>query len=216
MALPPAPFVPAELVGTMSLAIMFVWSGDDPADGQAALQPFRDVATPLVDMAMPMPYPGIYGLLAEAEKRGFAVHRSRFLTTIDDDAIDAMLAAMAAPSSPTTMVQLRVLGGAMARVPADATAFAHRDAAVMVAILTGFEDPGDRGRPIAPGPRRSTRRSAPNDAGVYSNFLEVEGEERIRAAYPGGTYERLAEIKRRYDPSNLFRMNQNIRPAAMG
>ena len=62
MALPPAPFVPAELVGTMSLAIMFVWSDGDPADGQAALQPFRDVATPLVDMAMPMPYPGIYGL----------------------------------------------------------------------------------------------------------------------------------------------------------
>ena len=55
-----------------------------------------------------------------------------------------------------------------------------------------------------------------NDAGVYSNFLEVEGEERIRSAYPGGTYERLSEIKRRYDPSNLFRMNQNIRPAAMG
>ena len=215
MSLPPAPFVPAELVGTLSLTIMFVWSGDDPADGQAALQPFRDVATPLVDMAMPMPYPGIYGLTAEGEKRGFAVHRSRFLTTIDDDAIDAMLAAMAAPSSPTTMVQLRVLGGAMSRVPAHATAFAHRDAAVMVTILTGFEDPTTE----------ATHRAwtdalhealAANDAGVYSNFLEVEGEERIRSAYPGGTYERLSEVKRRYDPSNLFRMNQNIRPAAMG
>src|SRR4029078_10338673 len=65
MALPPAPFIPAELVGTMSLVIMFVWSGDGPADAQAALQRFRDVATPLVDMAMPMPYPGIYGLTAE-------------------------------------------------------------------------------------------------------------------------------------------------------
>ena len=100
MALPPAPFVPAELVGTMSLTIMFVWSGDDPADGQAALQPFRDVATPLVDMAMPMPYPGIYAMLAEAEKRGLSVHRSRFLSTLDDDAVDAVLDAMAAPSSP--------------------------------------------------------------------------------------------------------------------
>src|SRR6186997_845691 len=215
MTLPPAPFIPADLVGKQSLTIMFVWSGDDPADGQAALQPFREVATPLVEMTMPMPYPGIYGLTAEGEKRGFAVHRSRFLSTIDDDAIDAILDAMAAPSSPATMVQVRVLGGAMARVPADATAFAHRDAAVMVSILTGFEDPSTE----------ATHRAwtealhgalAANDAGVYSNFLEVEGEERIRAAYPGGTYERLSEVKRRYDPSNLFRMNQNIRPAAMG
>ena len=99
MALPPAPFVPAELVGTMSLAIMFVYSGD-PAAGQAALQPFRDVATPLVDMAMPMPYPGIYQMLESAETRALGVHRSRFLSTLDDDAVDAMLDAMAAPSSP--------------------------------------------------------------------------------------------------------------------
>ena len=68
MALPPAPFVPAELVGTMSLAVMFVWSGD-PADGPAAIAPFREVATPLVDLSMAMPYPGIYALLEQAEQR---------------------------------------------------------------------------------------------------------------------------------------------------
>jgi FAD/FMN-containing dehydrogenase len=215
MALPPAPFVPAELVGTMSLAIMFVWSGDDPADGQAALQPFRDVATPLVDMAMPMPYPGIYAMLADAENRALSVHRSRFLSGLDDDAVDAILDAMSAPSSPMAMVQLRVLGGAMSRVPADATAFAHRDAAVMAVIITNFEavetEPTHRAWTEA-----LHDALAKNDAGVYSNFLEAEGEERIRAAYPGGTYERLSDVKRRYDPSNLFRMNQNIRPAAMG
>jgi FAD/FMN-containing dehydrogenase len=215
MALPPAPFVPAELVGTMSLAIMFVWSGDDPADGQAALQPFRDVATPLVDMAMPMPYPGIYAMLADAENRALSVHRSRFLSAVDDDAVDAILDAMSVPSSPMAMVQLRVLGGAMSRVPADATAFAHRDAAVMAMIITNFDDVETE-----PAHRAWTEALhealGKNDAGVYSNFLEAEGEERIRAAYPGGTYERLSDIKRRYDPSNLFRMNQNIRPAAMG
>ena len=123
---------------------------------------------------------------------------------------------MAAPSSPMAMIQLRVLGGAMARVAADETAFAHRDAAVMVMIITLYEDPAteagaarlDRGAPR--GARRRTT------SGVYSNFLEVEGEERIRAAYPAGTYERLADVKRRYDPTNLFRLNQNIRPAAHG
>jgi len=214
MALPPAPFVPAELVGMLSLAVMFVWSGD-PADGPAAIAPFREVATPLVDMAMPMPYPAIYAFLAEAEKRGLSVHRSRFLDTLDDDAIDAILAAMAAPSSPAAMVQLRVLGGAMARVPADATAFAHRDAAVMALVITPYEDPATE-----PAQRAWTEALhealGAHEVGVYSNFLEAEGDERIRAAYPGGTYERLADVKRRYDPSNLFRLNQNIRPAAMG
>jgi hypothetical protein len=214
MALPPAPFVPAEVVGTLSLAVMFVWSGD-PKDGPAAIAPFREVATPLVDLAMPMPYPGIYALLAEAEKPTLSFHRSRFLDTLDDEAIDAILAAMAAPSSPTAMVQLRVLGGAMARVPADATAFAHRDAAVMTLVITPYEDPATE-----PAQRAWTEALhgalGAHDAGVYANFLEAEGDERIRSAYPDGTYERLADVKRRYDPSNLFRMNQNIRPAVMG
>jgi FAD/FMN-containing dehydrogenase len=214
MHLPPAPFVPAERIGTPSIAIMFVWSGD-PAAGQAALQPFREVATPLIDMAMPMPYPGIYALLEQAEQRNLAFHRSRFLSRLDDDAADAILAAVAAPSSPAAMVQLRVLGGAMGRVPADATAFAHREAQVMATIITPFEDPA-----AVEANRAWTEalhdRLAANDVGVYSNFLEVEGEERVRAAYPGGTYDRLADVKRRYDPSNLFRQNQNIRPAAMG
>ncbi len=212
MGIPPAPFVPAELVGTRSLIVMFVWAGD-PAAGQAALQPFRDVATPLLDMAMPMPYPAIYQLTAAAERRGLAVHRSRFIDALDDEAIDAILDATAAPSSPMAMVQLRVLGGAMARVPADATSFAHRDAPIMATIITPYEDPASE-----PAQRAWTvaihDALGAHDAGVYANFLEVEGDERIRAAYPNGTYERLADVKRRYDPRNLFQMNQNIRPAA--
>ena len=98
------------------------------------------------------------------------------------------------------MTQIRVLGGAMARVPADATAFAHRDATVMVAIITPFEDPAER--PIhGPGRRPTSRRCGPGSIGVYSNFLEAEGEGRIREAYPGATYARLAEVKRQYDPT---------------
>jgi FAD/FMN-containing dehydrogenase len=214
MPVPPLPFAPAELVGTPSLVVMFVYTGD-PTDGQAAIQPFRDVATPLVDAAMPMPYPGIYAMLSDAEQRSLAVHRSRFLSTLDDAAVDAILEATAAPSSPMAMIQLRVLGGAMARVPATETAFAHRDAAVMATIITLYDDPTTE-----PAHRAWTdalhEALAPNSVGVYSNFLEAEGDERIRAAYPSGTYERLADVKRRYDPSNLFHLNQNIRPAAHG
>ena len=211
MHLPPMPFVPAEHVGQLSVAVMFVWAGEADA-GQAALAPFRALAAPLAEMVAPMPYPGIYQLLAEAEKRGHGSHRSRFLETLDDDAVDAILTAMAAPSSPAAMVQIRALGGAMARVPADATAFAHRDANVMLIVITPYEDPATE-----PEHRAWTvalhEQLAARDAGVYSNFLEAEGEARIRAAYPGGAYERLADVKRRYDPANLFRLNQNIRPA---
>jgi FAD/FMN-containing dehydrogenase len=211
MRVPPAPFVPAEYVGTLSVVVMFVWSGD-PAEGPAALEPFRKLATPLFEAVMPMPYPGIYQMVAEAEKRGYGSHRSRFLNAIDDADVEAILGAMAAPSSPAAMVQIRALGGAMARVPSDATAFAHRDAPIMMIIITPYEDPATE--PVhAAWTQALHEKLAPNAAGVYSNFLESEGEARIRTAYPSGAYERLAEIKGRYDPSNLFHLNQNIRPA---
>jgi FAD/FMN-containing dehydrogenase len=214
MHIPPAPFVPAELIGAPSLVVMFVWAGD-PAEGQAALAPFRAIAQPLIDVAMPMPYPGIYQFTAAGEQRGFAVHASRFVTSLDDEAIEAMIAAIMAPSSPTAMIQIRVMGGAMARVPSDATAFAHRHAPIMATVILPFEDPETEAAQRAWADSVSAA-LAPKDAGAYSNFLEDEGEARIRSAYPNGTYERLADVKRRYDPANLFRMNQNIRPAAMG
>ena len=211
MHLPPMPFVPADQVGTLSIVVMFVWCGE-PEAGQAALEPFRRLAAPLAEAVMPMPYPGIYQMLAEAEKRTLGVHRSRFLEQIDGDAAEAILDAMAAPSSPMAMVQIRVLGGAMSRVPAEATAFAHRDAPVMLLVITPYQDPATESQQVAWTVALHDALAA-NDAGVYSNFLEMEGDERIRAAYPNGAYERLADIKRRYDPANLFRLNQNIRPS---
>jgi FAD/FMN-containing dehydrogenase len=160
-----------------------------------------------------MPYVGIYEMLKDAEQRGAAAHRSLFLDTLDDDAVDTILARMSEPSSPAAMTQIRILGGQMARVPSDATAFAHRDARVMVVLITPYDE-------AAEGPLHAAWTQAyyeelrPRATGVYSNFLEVEGEDRIREAYPDATYRRLAEVKRRYDPTNLFRLNQNIAPAA--
>ena len=212
MAAPPAPFIPAELHGKATLAIMFVFDGD-PDAGQAAIDPFRQVATPMAELVMPMPYPGIYELLKDAETPGPGAHRSLFLDTLDDAAIDAILEHSAAPSSPSTLTQIRILGGAMARVPAGATAFAHRDAGVMIIVMAQFED-------VAEGPIHQAFVQAyyealrPRATGVYANFLEAEGEARIREAYPDLTYHRLAQVKRAYDPANLFRLNQNIRPAA--
>ena len=213
MNVPPMPFVPEALHFKPAVVVMFVHATDDIAAGQAALEPFRQLATPLAEAVFPMPYAGIYDFTAEGGKPSPSVIRSLFLDELDDEVADEIVERMSSPSSPLAMAQIRVLGGEMSRVPADATAFAHRDANVMVALMSIFEDPAEL--PVHEAWTVDFFAALrPKAKGVYSNFLEAEGERRIREAYPAATYERLAEIKRRYDPTNLFRMNQNIRPAA--
>jgi FAD/FMN-containing dehydrogenase len=130
---------------------------------------------------------------------------------LDDASVDSIIDAVgAAPAG--AMVQLRVFGGAMARVPADATAFAHRGATVQVTIINALLDEASAADAIAWN-RSLFSALEPKSSGVYANFLEDEGEARIRAAYPAATYERLAAVKRRYDPRNVFHRNQNIRPS---
>ncbi|HET9346288.1 MAG TPA: FAD-binding oxidoreductase [Candidatus Limnocylindrales bacterium] len=212
MAAPPLPFVPEEQHFKPTAIVMFVHASDDIAAGQAALEPFRALATPLAEAIFPMPYPGIYDFTAEGGKPGAGVTRSVMLDELDDETIDLILERVAAPSSPTAITEIRVLGGAMARIPADATAFAHRDARILLALITPFEDPAEA--PVHEAWTQSyIEEVLPKGRGVYSNFLADEGEERIREAYPAATYERLSEIKRAYDPGNLFRLNQNIVPA---
>jgi hypothetical protein len=110
------------------------------------------------------------------------------------------------------VVQLRALGGAMARVPVEATAFAHRHSRIMANVAAFYEGPADRDRRQAwvDGAAAALQQG---DEGAYVNFLGDEGPERVRRAYPGSTWDRLVEVKRRYDPGNLFRRNHNIPPA---
>jgi FAD/FMN-containing dehydrogenase len=210
MPIPPVPFVPEEHHGTPSLVLMFVYAGD-PADGQAAIAPFTAVAEPYGVAAMPMPYPGIYEFTAAGGERHPSTTRSVILEALDEAAVDAIVAALeTAPEG--SMVQLRVFGGAMSRVPADATAFAHRSAAAQVTIINAFTSPEATQGAIAWN-RSLFAVLEPMGTGVYVNFLEDEGDARIRQAYPPATYERLARIKGRYDPDNVFHRNQNVRPA---
>ena len=210
MQAPPAPFIPAEHHGKPSLALMFVFVGDADA-GAAAIAPFRAVATPYGEMVAPMPYPGIYEFTKEAGEPSRSTGRSLFLDTFDDAAVDAVLAAVErAPEG--WMIDFRVLGGAVARVPVEATAFAHRTSPVQVTIINWLGDPASAGEAVAWN-RALFRTLEPKATGVYVNFLEDEGEDRIRAAYPPATLKRLAAVKRRYDPANVFHRNQNVRPA---
>ena len=209
MPTPPLPFVPEQHHGQPSLALMFVYAGD-PDDGQAAIAPFLAVAQPYGMAAMPMPYPGIYEFTKEGGVPAASTTRSLFMDVLDDASVDAILAAIdAAPES--YMIQLRVFGGAMSRVPVTATAFAHRSAIVQVTIINVLADPSAVDDAVAWN-RSLFSVLEPKSTGVYVNFLEDEGEERIRAAYSPATYERLAAVKRRYDRWNVFHRNQNIRP----
>jgi FAD/FMN-containing dehydrogenase len=121
-----------------------------------------------------------------------------------------VIEALRQSTAMMSAVQFRVLGGAIARVPADATAFAHRDRKVMINVAAMSQDLAGLGEQQAWVAKLADRLQ--QGPGVYSGFLGVEGPERIGEAYPPGTYERLVAVKRQYDPGNLFRSNHNIAP----
>ncbi len=214
MIAPPMPFLPAEAHGKPVVMALMCYAGEVEA-GERALAPFRALAAPVADMVRPMRYPEIYTLFGEeAEGPGPAqeVARSLYVDAVDRNTGEAILDHLQASTAPMAVAQLRVLGGAMARVPADATAYAHRGRRVMVAIGAVYEDAEES--PVHEAWINVFEAAFERDAGVYVNFLGDEGEARVREAYPGPTWDRLAAVKRRYDPDNLFRLNQNVPPAA--
>jgi hypothetical protein len=206
----PLPFLPPEAQGKPIIMGLIAHFGSTEA-GERAMAPFRALATPLADMLADQPYPNIYGPEDESYKPK-AFDHTMFVDHVGPAEARKMLEAIDASDAPLRGVQLRMLGGAMARVPADATAFAHRQAKIMAVVVNFFEGPDDL-------PRRmnwTNELAAELDQGVnaaYVNFLRDEGEARLHQAYPSSTFERLAQVKKRYDPDNLFRLNQNIPPA---
>jgi hypothetical protein len=210
MPAPPMPFVPAEHHGKLSIMALMIHSGDVEA-GQAAVAPFRALATPIADMLRPMPYPEIYPP-EDDSYRPTAVARTMFIDAVDEDVARTMIEWLEKSDAPMRVVQLRVLGGAISRVPEDATAYAHRASRIMVNLAAFYTGPDDK--PVREEWLRGFARAIEQgDTGAYVNFLAADGPERIRAAYPGATWDRLRAIKRRYDPDNLFRLNNNITPA---
>jgi FAD/FMN-containing dehydrogenase len=209
MVAPPMPFVPAEHHGKLIVIAMLVYAGD-PDAGQRALAPFRALATPLADMLRPMPYPEIY----PPEEEGFhptAVGHTMFMDTVDEPVAKTILEYLQASDAPMRVTQLRVLGGAMARVPADATAFAHRGSRIMANVAAFYEGPADK--PARQAWVDELAAALRQDDGAYVGFLADEGDAGVHQAYPASTWERLAAVKRRYDPANLFRRNHNVPPA---
>jgi FAD/FMN-containing dehydrogenase len=211
MVAPPMPFVPAEAHGKLVVMALLAYAGDAEA-GERALAPFRALAEPVADMVQPMPYAGLFQGGDDEFEVVEESARSLFMETVDAAAAEAVIEHLGAATAPMAVTQLRVLGGAMARVPVDATAFAHRHRRIMAAVGCVYEQAADRPANDAWADRFAAALRQ-GDPGVYVNFLSDEGPERVRQAYPGATWDRLVEVKRRYDPGNLFRRNHNIPPS---
>jgi hypothetical protein len=209
MPAPPMPFLPAGVHGQLVIMAILVYTGEIQA-GERAIAPFRALAEPIADMVKPMRYPEIYPP-DEDDHHPVATARTMFVDTIDRSVAQTIVDHLQASRAQMAAAQIRVLGGAMARVSAEATAFAHRERRMMVNVAALYGRP-EEAAVHEPWVRAFAVALHRGKGGAYVNFLGDEGEGRVREAYPGSTWERLAEIKARYDPKNLFRLNQNIPP----
>jgi hypothetical protein len=210
MPCPPMPFVPADQHGSLVIMALIGWAG--PADeGERVLAPFRALATPIADMIKEQPYLGMYPP-EDPDYHPMAVARTMFVDRVDLDVARLIVERLEASDAAMRVAQLRVLGGAISRVPADATAYAHRSSRIMVNVAS-FHGPDDQAVREA-WVTSFVDALRQDDRGAYVNFLAEEGEERIREAYPGSTWDRLSRIKAAWDPDNLFRGNQNIPPSS--
>lgn len=206
---PPLPFVPPELVGKPLLLALLVHAG--PLDeGEQAVAPLRALAPAVADFVRPMQFDEMFTAQGP-EPLPRAALRTFFSDSLDEAAAGELLHRLRTSTAQFPAVGIRVLGGAAARVPAEATAFAHRERRLLVTVSAFYTSPEEDSahQTWANDTAEALRQGADS---AYVNFLGDEGPERVRAAYPGAAWERLAEVKRRYDPDNLFRLNQNVRP----
>jgi FAD/FMN-containing dehydrogenase len=209
---PPLPFVPPELQGQKVFAIAACYAGEI-ADGMRAVQPIKDLA-PAVDMLGPIPYVVLQTLIDEPNAPGRRYYgKTEYVEELSDEIIDILVASAATMPSPFTQLTFQHYGGgAIGALPADATAFNHRDAKFVFFVISAWMSAQDDADNIA-WARSLAGALHPFSSGAYVNFLGPDDDDRIKAAYPPETYARLAALKAKYDPENLFRLNANIPPA---
>jgi FAD/FMN-containing dehydrogenase len=208
MPLPPMPFVPTEHHGKLTVMAMVMYSGS-PVEGEKVLAPIRALATPFADLVKAMRYKDMFPPHDDSYHPK-AVAKNMHLDHIDESLAEKIIAHLSSLNAPMKALQLRVLGGAMSRVASDDTAYAHRNSKLManIAMFYGTEEEEIKGRIWAD---EFMKLLDQGDKAVYVNFLSLHDEPgRIRQAYPGKTWDRLLEIKKRYDPTNFFHNNANI------
>ena len=192
-------------------AVAACYAGDLD-EGERLLKPLRDFGPPAQDLFGPMPYTVVQTMLDPAAPPGMRHYwKADFIGGLTDEGIDTFVDAANAARSPVSQIHIHQLGGQMTHPPDGGTAFAHRDAPFVFNVLAAWPDPADDDANVA-WARDTFRRLEPARQGsAYINFLGDDGPERIQAAY-AQNHGRLVELKRRYDPDNVFRLNQNIAP----
>ena len=208
---PPLPFLPVKWYGREILILAVCHSGDI-ADGERLAKPLRALGQPLADVIAPQQFAAWQTILDPLLTPGMRNYwKSNDFLALTDGLIDVLIEHTPGIPDPQTEITLAQLGGAVSRVPRDTTAYGHRDAQFVLNVHGRWEDPAKDAQCIG-WARELFQATAPlATGGVYVNFLTEEEEGRIRAAY-GANYDRLVELKKKYDPANLFRLNQNIKP----
>jgi FAD/FMN-containing dehydrogenase len=210
---PALPLLPAELHGRPVVTVVACWAGELER-GERAVQPLRELGTPLVDLLGRRPFLELQGLFDPAVPHGWHYYWKSIETPPFEEAlIDTLIDHTSRITSPRSYTIIFQLGGALARVAEDATAYSQRDAHFNVNINAVWLEGDTRADEHIRWTRDFYGAVEPHAGGrVYVNFLGDEGEERVRAAYGEEKYERLRALKRRYDSTNVFRLNPNIAP----
>jgi FAD/FMN-containing dehydrogenase len=210
---PPAPFLPEEWHGKKLVALIGCYSGD-PEEGAKAMQPLRDLGDPVADLVGPMPYVQMQSLIDALWPRGTKAYmKAGYLRELDDHAIGTMAGYHQDATSPASEIHIQHFGGAVARVDEEATAYGERQAPFVLNTIAVSHEPGVLDTHIDWAQRLYAEIEPSLTGGAYINFLSAEGEERVKAAYGAEKFARLTALKDRYDPTNLFRLNQNIPPS---
>jgi FAD/FMN-containing dehydrogenase len=209
---PPLPFIPEDRHGDTFCIAVVHWAGP-LAEGEEALKPFRDLAPVVAEMVGPMPYPALNGAFDGLFPKGIRSYwKGNFVTELSDAAIDAHLEHGPKVPEVSATMHLYPINGAVHRVGADDTAFAYRNATFAPVIVCAWQDPAKDAERIQ-WVRDYYEATAPySEPGGYVNFMADDDQARVQDNYRGH-YQRLTEIKRTYDPDNLFHLNQNIAPA---
>jgi FAD/FMN-containing dehydrogenase len=198
--------------GHRMVAILACYVGSSE-DGKRVLRPLKEFGSPVMDMIQPMPYVKAQSLIDESFPKGRCNYwKSSLLRRLSDGAIETFVEGFRKVASPYSSVLIEQLGGAVARIREDETAFSHRDSPYDCVIMPMWSDPRESEKHIRWADDLWLGIQPFSSGGVYVNYLGNEGEERVKTAY-GVNYQRLAALKSKYDASNLFRFNQNIKPA---
>jgi FAD/FMN-containing dehydrogenase len=213
---PPEPFVPPEVQGAPMFGLIICWTGDHE-EGERVLAPIREVAKPMMDMVQPIPYVALQSMLDGGGQHGTRAYmKAEFMPELSDEVIEKLAAHGASRPGPLVQLLLEPLGGAIARVPEGETALGRRDVPWCYHALSLWMDPSEETDAAHFAWAKALASDlAPNTTtGVYLNFTSDEGDERVRDMFGPERYAKLVALKDRYDPENVFRLNQNIKPSA--